>query len=949
MAEEARQRANSAFRLGDWTGAIAGYSTAIDQLSLSGERDDKKLYSNRSAAHYKLARQLSEEMQSKTQIPTPSKLPASPTQIISHEKVSTSLPVISGSGNLLNTQELRNRITHHLESAVRDGSTAVEIDPHWPKAWCRVGAALIDSERFVEAKEILDKAVNYCPDSEDIEILHEKAIDLFNEYESISVKAQAKAIKLLNDTSMTNNKMANMQSLRNCINTFTAAVTACDKEQKFPTKDMYTGRSEAYLRLATLVMDIENDVDKKDAYLDKALDDAEKSVRVAPTWSDSWIAKARVLVFGAKHKEALAELDKGRRLCSNQDCASIDDMRRDISRMLDEQERSTRRSKTGRDKRNSESRRGGAPNSNAKTNDTSRNTTYNNENDFTGGNYNYNESGSSNSNSFNVQNNNASYNESGNDGRSGIVKETNLYDILGVEPDVSDSAIKKAYYLQAKRCHPDRNPNDPTATEKFQKLGEAYQVLSNEHTRQLYDQNGMEGLSENNFETMEASKLFDMLFGSDQFEFLAGELQLASIASNVDEDGNAPDEEFLKKVQKTRVKKLVDELLRILTPWTDGDKSAFIQWAYTKAACMVESNSGPAMLYTIGQIYTRKADIYLGRDHLLGIPAMVSSFGYSTHKLSTQIKASGAAQKVMDKQRKMQDKVNKLEREGKSIGEEEAQRMAMDMVEGAFDMMWKITVVDIQDTIDQVTSYLLDGKDLPDIDGAYEEFIQDLDEENHRISSSSGGGATGASSSGGGIGIASVGNNGFSNGHGGFNEHHPMSSDLNGNLNSNNVNQNNSNTHNINSNISSSSSNNNNYSNHDHYNFNNQFNNYGSSYSQQHQNQQNHHANGKSSRFKLDTLERGIERFLLPKKEHKEGKRMKKKEDILHARATGLRKLGKIFMQVGQESAGQESASSPVAAATAAAQAANAPPSTGDTKGGGGGGASVDSRSTLDE
>lgn len=91
----------------------------------------------------------------------------------------------------------------------------------------------------------------------------------------------------------------------------------------------------------------------------------------------------------------------------------------------------------------------------------------------------------------------------------------------------------------------------------------------------------------------------------------------------------------------------------------------------------------------------------------------------------------------------------------------------------------------------------------------------------------------------------------------------------------------------------------------------------------------------------MDTLGEGIERFLLPKKEHKEGKRMRKREDVLHARATGLRKLGKIFMEFGHESS-----SSPVAAATAAAAAAQASSSTSTSPTSNGGAAT---RTTMGE
>ena len=73
--------------------------------------------------------------------------------------------------------------------------------------------------------------------------------------------------------------------------------------------------------------------------------------------------------------------------------------------------------------------------------------------------------------------------------------DRDYYEVLGVSRDATAEEIKKAYRRLAMKYHPDRNPGDETAKEKFEEVGAAYAALSDPQKRAAYDRFGKEGLN----------------------------------------------------------------------------------------------------------------------------------------------------------------------------------------------------------------------------------------------------------------------------------------------------------------------------------------------------------------------------------------------------------------------------------------------------------------------
>ncbi|MBB6217936.1 molecular chaperone DnaJ [Anaerosolibacter carboniphilus] len=106
------------------------------------------------------------------------------------------------------------------------------------------------------------------------------------------------------------------------------------------------------------------------------------------------------------------------------------------------------------------------------------------------------------------------------------MSKRDYYEVLGVDREADEAAIKKAYRKMAMQYHPDRNPENKEAEEKFKEINEAYEVLSDAGKKARYDQFGHAGVGGNGqggFEGFSGSGFggFDDIFG-DIFDMFGG-------------------------------------------------------------------------------------------------------------------------------------------------------------------------------------------------------------------------------------------------------------------------------------------------------------------------------------------------------------------------------------------------------------------------------------------
>mmetsp|Transcript_5889 Transcript_5889/g.6990 ORF Transcript_5889/g.6990 Transcript_5889/m.6990 type:complete len:488 (-) Transcript_5889:1693-3156(-) len=314
------------------------------------------------------------------------------------------------------------------------------------------------------------------------------------------------------------------------------------------------------------------------------------------------------------------------------------------------------------------------------------------------------------------------------------VKELEYYEILGVEPNATPGEIKRAYYLKARKLHPDKNKDDPEANEKFQKVGAAYQVLSDEGLRAKYDQLGASGVDD--APILDSGAFFNLIFGSEKFEPIVGELQLAMMMSLGAEQGmmsesfmeqseNMDLEQVLDKNsmilqyrQRKREVQLAKNLAEKLTVYvscnTEEDIKNFEDQIIAEAKELGKDPLGQSLLNTIGYVYIEQAQSYLGFSHSIYAGIGLSALERKRHIAATNIRLAKSmygiyrVSKDVEKKEKRK-KIAKEKREKSSEATEESEEAAgekegelppdQEIFLKMIDTFFSMSVIDIESTL----------------------------------------------------------------------------------------------------------------------------------------------------------------------------------------------------------------------------------------------------------
>ncbi|KAJ7905010.1 DnaJ-domain-containing protein [Mycena leptocephala] len=329
--------------------------------------------------------------------------------------------------------------------------------------------------------------------------------------------------------------------------------------------------------------------------------------------------------------------------------------------------------------------------------------------------------------------------------------ETGYYDILGITPTATTEEVKKAYRRMAIKHHPDKNPDDPLAEERFKEIAIAYQTLSDDALRKKYNEYGpKESAPEGGF--VDPEEVFGAIFGGDRFIPIIGTISLArdmkaalQEADEAEQDEQeragtrildakgrpvlSEEEKAAKdakdrakreekaKVREERIKKLVENLERKLSIFTESatgpnDPDVASSW---RTICALEADQlkqesyGVDLLQAIGFVYVSKA-----KHHLATNQTFLGSVGGCTTckaNITSSAKRTVSTLRSAIELKSVFDQIQAAERAG-NLSPEDKKKLEEQAAEKGLQALFKGAKLEIESVLRETCERVLEDPSI---------------------------------------------------------------------------------------------------------------------------------------------------------------------------------------------------------------------------------------------
>ncbi|CAK0788258.1 unnamed protein product, partial [Prorocentrum cordatum] len=247
------------------------------------------------------------------------------------------------------------------------------------------------------------------------------------------------------------------------------------------------------------------------------------------------------------------------------------------------------------------------------------------------------------------------------DGRPVRVTDKEYYDVLEVSPNASGMEIKRAYYKMAVKVHPDKNPDDPAAAQRFQQLSTAYQAgaLPQEggggaarYIGKLWVAMQTDKLAKGLQKDFDRHRRDDGSDGAPARDVLGDALEREMRWQS---DGRK--EKWMQRQQFLRLVKCAVSLRDQLSKWVlERDEAGFMAQISQEAKELTHVSFGGRLLRTIGAVYEAKAEEFLISLHgSFTLDAQLVSWRDSIRATSVKVQAVSSVAKSAMVMKKMHD------------------------------------------------------------------------------------------------------------------------------------------------------------------------------------------------------------------------------------------------------------------------------------------------------
>ncbi|KAG9312538.1 DnaJ-domain-containing protein [Chiua virens] len=326
--------------------------------------------------------------------------------------------------------------------------------------------------------------------------------------------------------------------------------------------------------------------------------------------------------------------------------------------------------------------------------------------------------------------------------------ETGYYDLLGVPIDATTEDIKKAYRRLAIKHHPDKNPEDPHAEERFKEIAIAYQTLSDPVLRKKYNEFGpKESAPEGGF--VDPEEVFGAIFGGERFLPIIGHISLAHDMKTALQEADEAEGESGKEVKRDakgkeiiseeekarkeekerkanaekaearaeRIRKLVENLDRKLSIFTESaigpdDSDVSQSW---RTICQLEADElrnesyGVELLHAIGFVYVSKAKHFLATSQtFFGVGGWLHNVQGKYHVFSETVSTLRSAIEL----KSVFDQIQAAEKAG-NLSPEEKKRLEEQAAEKGLQALFKGTKLEIESVLRETCDRVLEDPTVP--------------------------------------------------------------------------------------------------------------------------------------------------------------------------------------------------------------------------------------------